>query len=137
LTNDVLLRLRGKLPEQTSLDARVDEHYRSLGRHYVAIVEYVVAARTEPDPESEAHPTAALLLTKIELPADDADDERVRELMRELWAKRTAAGTIPGIDGDEDFVEPTGEVTREPTALSSVPSSGAGRSRTRGRGGRG
>jgi len=128
LTNDTIVRLRGKLPEQTSVDARVDEHYRNLGKHYVAIVEYVVASRTEPDPESEAHPTATLLLTKIELAGDDADDERMRDLMRELWAKRTSNGTIPGIDGEDGFTEPNGEVTRAPT-LSTVKPTGAARTR--------
>jgi hypothetical protein len=130
MTNDVILRLRGKLPEQTSLDARADEHYRSVGKHYVALVEYVVESQTIPDPASEAHPVGTLRLTKIELPLDAADDEAWRELMRGTFVRRTNDGTF-------DSVEPDGEVARDPSPLASVKPTGAGRSSTRGRGGRG
>jgi hypothetical protein len=133
--NGVLVKILGKLPPQTSLDPIADELYDQLGRHRVGIVEYVVADRTEPDPESDAHPVVRLRARLIEFALNVEDEAQVRTLMERLYRDRTSAGTL---DLGAADVEPTGEVVRKPTDLSSVKPSGAARARApRGRGGRG
>jgi hypothetical protein len=129
--NGTIVKLLAKLPPQTSIDPVADQLYDQLGKHRVAIVEYVVADRTEPDPESDGHPVVRLRSRLIELALNPDDEAEVRALMERLYRDRTMDGTL-------DSVEPTGEVTRRPTDLSSVQPTGAARARTpRGRGGRG
>lgn len=114
MTNDKKLRLRGKLPDVSSLDGMADELHRAVGRRLVFIGELHVADRTEPDPDTEAHPTVTLRLTRVELPKDDDEAELWRKLASDAYKARTAEGTFDGMDN----VEPTGEVVRKPTATS-------------------
>lgn len=131
MTNDVLIKLSSRVPQSCSLDGHADGFYNNLGKHYVAIVEFRVADRTEVDPDSDASPKVKLEFGSFEVAYDGEDEAHVRTLMQELYRTRTADGTF-------DQIQPTGEVVREATDESApIPITGAGKRPRGGGGGRG
>lgn len=114
MSNDTLVKLSSRLPKATSLDGHADAFHSDLGGHYIAIVEFRVADRTEVDPDSDAHPRAKLEITAIEVAYDSEDDAHIRSLQREIYDRRTSEGTL-------DYKDPeTGEISRAPSD-STVP----------------
>lgn len=111
MTNPTLIKLASRLPKASSLDGHAEELYGALGKHYIAIVEFRVADRTEVDPDSDAHPKVKLEIGALEVAYDPKDDELVRQMMRDIYQRRTADGTF-------DSVEPSGEVVRTPSDTS-------------------
>lgn len=111
MPNDTLIKLSSRVPKASSLDGHADQLYGALGKHFVAVIEFRVADRTEVDPDSDASPKVKLEIGSIEVAYDGEDDAHVRTLMQELYRGRTADGTF-------DSVEPNGEVVPKETDTS-------------------
>lgn len=113
MPNDTLIKLSSRLPKASSLDGHADELHGRLGRHYVAIVEFRVADRTEVDPDSDASPKVKLEFGSIEVAYNAEDEANIRSLQQAIYRARTAAGTF-----DAEDVEPSGEVVPKATDTS-------------------
>lgn len=132
MPNDTLIKLSSRLPQASSLDGHADQLYSALGKHYVAIIEFRVADRTEVDPDSDASPKVKLEIGSIEVAYGGEDAAHVRTLMQEIYLARTADGTLDSVDPEKGEVHRTaqdGDVA--------IPITGAGKRRPAGAGGRG
>jgi hypothetical protein len=84
-----------------ALEPHADRMFAGLGGHWMAVVEVRVAERAEPDDgdDREEHDRSRkvkLRAVNIELAdmADEARDEQLRQLLRDMFKERTAPGTF-------------------------------------------
>lgn len=93
------VKLDSRLPETSGLSVLASQLWSDLGGRYLAVVEFRVSERTEPDDEDEkAEPSCRVALIRVEVAEDGASARTARKLLDELRAKRTSAGTLDEVD---------------------------------------
>jgi len=81
-----------------ALTRHAPEMFKERAGHWMAVVELAHVERTEPGPEEEKEPSVKLRVTAIEVAPDDYADERLREVQRDLFERRTRAGTLGEVE---------------------------------------
>ncbi|MFD3802605.1 hypothetical protein ACFWTC_03030 [Streptomyces sp. NPDC058619] len=77
-----------------SLEPFASEMFKQRRGRWMAIVELAHVERTEPGPDEDKDPTVKIRVTAIEVAADAITDERLRNLQRDLYVRRTSDGTL-------------------------------------------
>jgi hypothetical protein len=90
------VKLDSKLIEDvtTALEPFATEMFRKRAGRWMAVVELVHSERTEPGPEEEKDTSVKVRVAQIEIAENIQHDERLREALRELYDRRTGAGTL-------------------------------------------
>ncbi|MFC8267768.1 hypothetical protein ACFUIZ_18855 [Streptomyces cinereoruber] len=81
-----------------SLEPFASEMFKQRRGRWMAIVELAHVERTEPGPEEDKDPTVKIRVTQIEVAADAVTDERLRQMLRDLYGRRTSDGTLDEFD---------------------------------------
>ncbi|MFG2976252.1 hypothetical protein ACGFYY_25130 [Streptomyces sp. NPDC048331] len=77
-----------------ALEPHADQMFKQRKGRWIAVVELAHVERTEPGPDEEKNPTVKLRVTDLEIAAGAVYEDEVRRLMRELYQRRTADGTL-------------------------------------------
>lgn len=68
--------------------------FRDRAGRWMAIVELAHVEQVLPGPDEEKEATAKVRIVGIEVAPDEYADERLRECQRDLYKRRTSAGTL-------------------------------------------
>lgn len=90
----------------SALGPHVEGLYEHPGRRVVAVVELCATERVQVADGEEKDGSVTLTVKQMELPADERQDEALRDAMLALYRHRTAAGTLDA-HGDVQLSERT------------------------------
>ncbi|MEU4947677.1 hypothetical protein [Streptomyces lavendulae] len=77
-----------------ALEPYASEMFKQRKGRWVAVVEFTHVERTEPGPDEEKDPSVKVRITDLEIAAGAYYEDEVRKLMRTLYLRRTAEGTL-------------------------------------------
>ncbi|MES9804955.1 hypothetical protein [Streptomyces cinereoruber] len=81
-----------------ALEPFASEMFKQRAGRWMAVVELSHTERTEPGPEEDKNPSVKVRITTIEVAADAFTNDRLRNLQRDMYQRRTDAGTLDEID---------------------------------------
>ncbi|MET7560594.1 hypothetical protein ABZS95_10355 [Streptomyces sp. NPDC005479] len=81
-----------------ALEPHAADMFRNRQGRWMAIVEFSHVERTEPGPEEDKFPSVKVRVAGIEVAADEFTDERLRQEQRDMYRRRTSAGTLDAVD---------------------------------------
>lgn len=77
-----------------ALEPFASEMFKQRRGHWMAIVQLSHVERTEPGPDEDKDPSVKIRVTQIEVAGDAITDERLRQLLRSMYERRTSDGTL-------------------------------------------
>ncbi|MFE6225442.1 hypothetical protein [Streptomyces sp. NPDC057854] len=77
-----------------ALEPYASAMFKQRAGRWMAVVELSHTERTEPGPEEDKNPSVKVRVTQIEVAADAVTEGRLRGLQREMYQRRTDAGTL-------------------------------------------
>lgn len=77
-----------------ALEPHADDMFKLRRGRWMAVVELTHVERIEPGPDEEKAPSVKLRVTGVEVAGDEVNDERLRQLQRQMFERRTSAGTL-------------------------------------------
>ncbi|MFG2617765.1 hypothetical protein ACGFXC_09050 [Streptomyces sp. NPDC048507] len=77
-----------------ALEPHAADMFKLRSGRWVAVVEFAHSERTQPGPEEDKNPSVKIRISDLEIAADVATEERLRQTMRDLYQQRTSSGTL-------------------------------------------
>lgn len=77
-----------------ALEPHASEMFKQRKGRWIAVVELAHVERTEPGPDEEKNPTVKLRVTDLEIASTAFLEDQARQLLRALYQRRTADGTL-------------------------------------------
>ncbi|HEY9367892.1 hypothetical protein [Streptomyces sp.] len=81
-----------------ALEPFAEQMFKQRQGRWMAVIELSHVERTEPGPEEDKHPSVKVRITSVEVAADAFTADRLRSLQRDMYQRRTDAGTLDEID---------------------------------------